>query len=156
MIFILIFEWIFSSISEIKMKAYTFALFLMVAILFVLTNYAESKMLMGKGGGNVNIWNRRINWNRILYPWFEWKSWLNVDVFSSSGWRSRSRGRRPWDRNRSAERIWGRRPTGERYRQLEEMEQDGIPRRRQQYGRNYQDEGECYWNQMKLKRICSL
>ena len=37
------------------MKAYTLALFLMVAILFVLTNYAESKMLMGKGGGNVNI-----------------------------------------------------------------------------------------------------
>ena len=91
-----------------------------------------------------------------LDPWFEWKSWLNVDGFSSSGWRSRSRGRRPWDRNRSAERIWGRRPTGERYRQLEEMEQDGIPRRRQQYGRNYQDEGECYWNQMKLKRICYI
>ena len=68
----------------------------------------------------------------------------NVDAFNCLGWRSRSRGRRPWDRNRSAERIWGRRPTGERYRQLEEMEQDGVPRRRQQYGRNYQDEGECH------------
>jgi len=90
------------------MKAYTLAIFLMVAVLFVLTNYAESKMLMGKGGG----------------------------------WRSRSRGRRPWDRNRSAERIWNRRPTGDRYRQLEEMEQDGVPRRRQNYGRNYQDEDD--------------
>ena len=54
-IFILIFERIFLSISEIKMKSYTLAIFLMVAVLFVLTNYAESKMLMGKGGGNIDI-----------------------------------------------------------------------------------------------------
>ena len=49
------FERIFLSISEIKMKSYTLVVFLMVAVLFVLTNYAESKMLMGKGGGNVDI-----------------------------------------------------------------------------------------------------
>ena len=55
MIFRLIFERMFFHISEIKMKAYTLAIFLMVAILFVLTQYAESKMLMGKGGGNVDI-----------------------------------------------------------------------------------------------------
>ena len=79
----------------------------------------------------------------LSYKWNS-KFRLNVNVSNFLGWRSRTRGRRPWDRNRSAERIWGRRPTGERYRQLEEMEQDGVPRRRQQYGRNYQDEGGCH------------
>ena len=54
-IFRLIFEKLFFSISEIKMKTYTLAIFLMVVILFVLTQYADSKMLMGKGGGNVDI-----------------------------------------------------------------------------------------------------
>ena len=43
------------------MKTYTLAIFLMVVILFVLTQYADSKMLMGKGGGNVDIWNNKTN-----------------------------------------------------------------------------------------------
>lgn len=68
-------------------------------------------------------------------------------------WRSRNRGRRPWDRNRSAEVRWNRRPTGDRYRELEEMERDGVPRRRQEYGRNYQDgdEGKFQITKITLK-----
>ena len=62
----MIFEKLFFSISEIKMKTYTLAIFLMVVILFVLTQYADSKMLMGKGGGNVDIYNNKTNWNVIL------------------------------------------------------------------------------------------
>ena len=67
--------------------------------------------------------------------------------------RSRNRGRRPWDRNRSAEVRWNRRPTGARFRELEEMERDGVPRRRQQNGRDYQDsdEGKLQITQHTLK-----
>jgi len=51
------------------------------------------------------------------------------------GWKSNNNGRRrPWDRHRNYPGInmsaWNRRPTGERYRQLEEMDQQGVPSRR--------------------------
>ena len=54
----------------------------------------------------------------------------------STAWKNSNRKHNPWSRTGSARKVWDRRPTEERYRQLEE-EEDGVRKYHEDGGMRY-------------------